>query len=206
MAPVSLWERVKAVFAREASDVKEGLHDFGESLDAALARKERELAATPSERLDMVLEDVDAANAELDALTERTAPAAPPTPARPVASHQLLEPSDVSPSPQLETALQWVTVEPTQDADPMSQRCGYSAWLEHGAVQLVDSELLAVAAAVGRHPLVVEVAAGDTDVLYVDAPGLHQEDVRLLVAAALAERLPDEGGQRTTPPDPTGNN
>ncbi len=82
----------------------------------------------------------------------------------------------------------------------MCGRCGHAAWLEHRAAALVDAELDNVAAAVAAHPLVTEVVPGDSDVLYVAAPTLHTEDVRLLVAAAMAERLP-EGWRTITPPD-----
>ena len=40
----------------------------------------------------------------------------------------------------------------------------------------------------------------DTKVLYVAAPNLHTEDVRLLVSAAMADRLP-AGWRTATPPD-----
>ncbi len=201
MAPVSMWERLKGVFARETTDVKEGLRDLGASLDEALANKERELAADPGERFDMTLEDVAAANQELDDLLAPREEGSPEGDARgATASHRLLEPADVSSSPHLLTALRWVTVEPTQDSDPMCGRCDHAAWLEHRATPLIDRELDNVAAAVAGHPLVNEVIPGDTDVLYVSAPTLHHEDVRLLVAGAIADHLPADW-RTTTPPD-----
>lgn len=196
-----MWERFKGVFARESSDVKEGLRDLGASLDEALAKKERELAADPVERFDMSLEDVAAANQELDDLIAGQQQGSADGDARSApASHRLLEPGDVSSSPHLQTALNWVTVEPTQDSDPMCGRCDHAAWLEHRASPLIDRELDNVAAAVAGHPLVSDVIPGDTDVLYVNAPTLHHEDVRLLVAAAIAAHLP-AGWRSTTPPD-----
>lgn len=69
--PMSFWERIKAVFQREAADVKDGLSKVGQSLDAELARKERELAATPEERIDMILEEQQAEDARFEQLIDK---------------------------------------------------------------------------------------------------------------------------------------
>ena len=68
---MSWWERVKAVFQREAADISEGLGKVGKSLDAELARKERELAAGPTERIDMLLEEQADEDARFQELEER---------------------------------------------------------------------------------------------------------------------------------------
>lgn len=68
---MSWWERIVSVFRREASDVKQGLKQVGETLDAELARKERELAASPEERIDMILEDQAVDDQRFDALADR---------------------------------------------------------------------------------------------------------------------------------------
>jgi hypothetical protein len=65
------WKRFVAIFKSEAADVKEGLSNVGQALDAELARKERELAATPEERIDMLLEEQEAEDARFDELTEK---------------------------------------------------------------------------------------------------------------------------------------
>lgn len=72
-----LWDRIVAVFKREATDVKEGLARMGEKLDAELARKQQELDAEPHERVDMILEDIEAADSrfeELEAKLRATTP------------------------------------------------------------------------------------------------------------------------------------
>lgn len=56
---MSLWDDVKTFFRREAADVKEGLDDLRDKLDAELTKREEELAASPSERLDMIKEDIE---------------------------------------------------------------------------------------------------------------------------------------------------
>ena len=62
------WTRIKAIFQREAADVTEGLGKVRKSLDAELARKEREQAATPEERIDMILQEQQAEDAHFEEL------------------------------------------------------------------------------------------------------------------------------------------
>lgn len=65
---MSLWDRLVAIFKREAADVKEGLSKAGAALDAELERKQRELDAEPHERVDMILEDIEAADSRFEEL------------------------------------------------------------------------------------------------------------------------------------------
>ena len=65
---MSLWDRIVAIFKREAADVREGLSKAGATLDAELERKQRELDAEPHERVDMILEDIEAADSRFDEL------------------------------------------------------------------------------------------------------------------------------------------
>jgi len=68
---MSWWKRFVAIFKSEAADVKEGLGNVGQALDDELARKERELAATPEQRIDMLLEEQKAEDARFDELTDK---------------------------------------------------------------------------------------------------------------------------------------
>lgn len=68
---MSWWTRIKTIFQREAADVKDGLSKAGRSLDAELARKEREQAATPEERIDMLLEEQQAEDARFEELENK---------------------------------------------------------------------------------------------------------------------------------------
>ena len=68
---MSLWDRIVTIFKREAADVREGLSKAGASLDAELERKQRELDAEPHERVDMILEDIEAADSHFDELEAR---------------------------------------------------------------------------------------------------------------------------------------
>lgn len=65
---MSFWDRLVTIFKREATDVKEGLSKAGATLDAELERKQRELDAEPHERVDMILEDIEAADSRFEEL------------------------------------------------------------------------------------------------------------------------------------------
>jgi len=68
---MSWWKRFVAIFKSEAADVKEGLTNVGQALDDELARKEREMAASPDERIDMILEEQAAEDARFDELADK---------------------------------------------------------------------------------------------------------------------------------------
>ncbi|NNL46940.1 MAG: hypothetical protein HKO76_01055 [Acidimicrobiia bacterium] len=56
------WKDLLRIFKSEASDVKEGLSHVGRSLDSELAKKEAEMAASPSERVDMILDEIESSD------------------------------------------------------------------------------------------------------------------------------------------------
>ncbi len=191
MRAMSWWQRVKKVLDREAADLKEGIETLGSVLDEELARRERELNATPAERLDMVLEEIEESDARIEELATGIAVSSheAPAPARHPRA-RLLDPGDVEDVPHLDTALGWVTVEDVQEADPLSERFDHCAWIEERAGSVItEADPTTLAAQIADHPLVDEVIHEDRDVLYVRAPTLHHDDVRLLVAAALARRI-----------------
>jgi hypothetical protein len=70
---MGLLESITTWFRREKADVAESLGELEQKLDADLARKERELAASPEERLDMIQDEiVDDPFAEIRERIERT--------------------------------------------------------------------------------------------------------------------------------------
>lgn len=200
MAAMSWWERVKQALSSEASDVREGIGKVGQSLDDELARKEAELNATPSERFDMILDEIEESDAQLDELTsEIDAATASPTAAA-TASIPLLDEADYTERLHFAAALELAAVEATQEADPMFGRFGHAAWIDDDLIeQMADAEPAAVAAAVSDHPLVEEALLEDREVLYVRAPTLHHDDIRLLVAAALATWMVENQGDAASP-------
>jgi hypothetical protein len=68
---MSWWNRFVSLLHREAADAKEGLDHVAETLDAELTRKERELAASPEERIDMIMEEQAAEDERFEDLTDR---------------------------------------------------------------------------------------------------------------------------------------
>lgn len=68
---MSWWERFVAIFKSEAADVKEGLQKAGKSLSNELDRKQAELDAEPHERIDMLLEEGEQADARFEELENK---------------------------------------------------------------------------------------------------------------------------------------
>ncbi len=58
-------------FKREAGDVKESVGQLEDKLDADLSRKERELAATPEEKIDMLTEKIEAEDDAFAAIQDK---------------------------------------------------------------------------------------------------------------------------------------
>ena len=68
---MGLWDRIQAVLRREKRDLDDAVDDFTRRGNAALDRRERELTATPSERLAMEQERGEEIDAEFDAVRRR---------------------------------------------------------------------------------------------------------------------------------------
>ena len=67
----STWDRILSMLRREKRDIDEAVDEFTTNANAALDRKERELHATPEEKLAMEQERSDEIDAELDAVRRR---------------------------------------------------------------------------------------------------------------------------------------
>lgn len=68
---MSWWNRLLAILKNEAADVKDGLNRAGKAVSDELDRKQRELDAEPHERIDMILEENEAADERFRDLEER---------------------------------------------------------------------------------------------------------------------------------------
>lgn len=68
---MGLWDRIKAFLAAETADIKDELSEIRDSLDTELARKEREQQATPEERVEMIIEEIEEEDAAFEALEDR---------------------------------------------------------------------------------------------------------------------------------------
>lgn len=67
----SLWERVTRVLRREARDAGVLAREAQERLDRELGRRERELAATPEERLQASIEEIERSDDAFDEVRRR---------------------------------------------------------------------------------------------------------------------------------------
>ena len=67
----SFWDKIRAVLRKEKRDIDEAVDELTTKANATLDQKERELRATPGERLAMEQEKGDAIDAELDAVRRR---------------------------------------------------------------------------------------------------------------------------------------
>ena len=67
----STWDRIRAALKREKHDVDEAVEEWTAKGNATLDRKERELSATPEEKLAMEQQKGDEIDADLDAVRRR---------------------------------------------------------------------------------------------------------------------------------------
>ena len=204
-APVTLramswWERLKSIAKREAGAMKEDLEKAAESLDEALAKKERELAATPAERVDMILDDIAEEDTQFGELEDRLRakgveratragiePPVPP-PAPPIRDlagiHEALEVAAV------ETAI--------EPGDMTSHIVGFTDPLVE---QLGTDGIDAVVADLQVDVMVLEASRRGDDVA-LRTPTLTNDAVADLVAAVVADHAPHlaEPPRVPTPP------
>lgn len=215
------WDKLKKVLASEARDAKVELDRLRDVVDEELTRKEREISATPTERIDMILEDIEADHGRLEEIernlgTDRPPPDRPresrepsdspgvevpdvpivsptPTPA-PARRARLLGPADVPANPRLPEVLEWVSVvlvDP-QVADDTPPGFDHEVRIDAQA-PFEEGRLAESMSAAGAHPLILEVMQTGRGIGFVKAPGLASDDVRLVVASALAAQMSDEG-------------
>ena len=67
----STWDRILSMLRREKRDIDEAVDELTTKANATLDRKERELHATPEEKLAMEQDRDDEIDAELDAVRRR---------------------------------------------------------------------------------------------------------------------------------------
>jgi exonuclease VII large subunit len=65
------WDRILAALRREKRDVSEAVDEAVERANATLDRRERELRATPAEKMAFEQERIDENDAELEAIRRR---------------------------------------------------------------------------------------------------------------------------------------
>ncbi|MGI8793829.1 MAG: hypothetical protein ACR2H3_11760 [Acidimicrobiales bacterium] len=68
---MSTWDRIKAALRREKADLDEAVDEFTTKANTSLDQRERELNATPEERLAIEQERAAASDDEYEALRQR---------------------------------------------------------------------------------------------------------------------------------------
>jgi hypothetical protein len=68
---MGVWDRIQAVLRREKRDVDDAIDDLTERGNAALDRREREMTATPAEKLAIEQERAEEIDAEFEAVRKR---------------------------------------------------------------------------------------------------------------------------------------
>ena len=68
---MSFWDRLRALLGQEAREVEDAIDDATARGNEALDRRERELAATPEERLALERERAEAQDDEYEALRRK---------------------------------------------------------------------------------------------------------------------------------------
>jgi hypothetical protein len=187
------WDKLKRISKREAEAVREELGKAAEALDDALAKKERELNATPAERVDMLLDEIEDEDARFGDLESRVrdegiarAEAAgidPPIPAS-------------TPEPKTDGIRETLTVEEL-DPSASTNRLSHAVQLDgHVLASLGENGLAATIADLQIEVMVLDVVRRDHQIL-LRTPTLSNARVAELVASTVARHLPiapDAGG------------
>jgi phage shock protein A len=66
---MSIFDSLKRWFRGEADEVRESMDDAAAALNADLDRREAELKASPEEKMDQLLEEIEQSDQQLDELT-----------------------------------------------------------------------------------------------------------------------------------------
>lgn len=68
---MGVFDKVKAFLKSEGEDLKDGLDSVKDKMDAELTKREQELAASPSERIEMMQDDMAATDQRFDAISDK---------------------------------------------------------------------------------------------------------------------------------------
>ena len=68
---MGIWDQIRAVLRREKRDLDDAIDDLTDRGNAALDRRERELHATPEEKIAIEQERAEELDAEFDAVRDR---------------------------------------------------------------------------------------------------------------------------------------
>jgi len=63
---MSRWNSLKTILKKEATDAQRGLSSLRDKLDEGLTKREREMQASPSERIETIQGEIEASSSRLD--------------------------------------------------------------------------------------------------------------------------------------------
>ena len=176
------WEKLKAIARRETRAVQDELGRAAEALDEALAKKERELEATPAERVDMLLEEIDDEDTKFEEIEEKLRTSA----AERAAAAGLESPAPAPVVPDHSGIRDTLTVEALADSP---------ARMTHRA--MLDGQVLATLGGTGFDAVIADLegevmvlaADRDGDWFLLRAPTLSDTEVADLVARVTIRHL-----------------
>ena len=177
------WDKFLEFATSQADAVKEEAGKARDALDEALARKERELEATPSERVDMILDEIETEDDRLGEIEER------------LRARGSLEPAEADTGSPDDSRFAGVraglTVEPVEPGDP-ADRTTHRVTLDEAVIAAIGEAGLDEAIFdLQVHVMVLE-ASRNAAIIMLRTPTLTDDEVGDLVAGIVAANLPTE--------------
>ncbi len=185
------WDKIKRITKREAEAVREELGKAADALDEALAKKERELNATPAERVDMLLDEIEDEDARFGDLETRLR-----TEGTERAEAAGIEP----PIPAQQAERQTTGIRDTMEVDELDpagspERFSHAVQLDgHVLASLGEAGLDATVADLEVEVMVLDIARRKHQIL-LRTPTLSGDQVTDLVARNVARHLPTPPNQ-----------
>lgn len=180
------WDKIRQITKQETEALREDLGKAADALDEALAKKERELNATPAERVDMLLDEIDDEDARFGDLETRVRDEGV---ARAEAAG--IDPPIHAPTPQPESdGIRETMLVEELDPAASPNRMSHAARLDgHVLASLGTAGFDATIADLQVDVMVLDVTSHE-DQIFLRTPTLTVEAVADLVARTVARHLP----------------
>ena len=190
------WEKLKAVAKRETEYVKEEVGRAADALDEALAKKERELEATPAERVDMLLDEIAEEDAQFEEIEEKLR-----TKSTERATRAGIEPSPPDAPARDHTGVRDTLTVETVDAEQAADRMSHRVMIGGDVPATLRSEDLdAVVADLLAEVMVLDATRSGGNIL-LRTPTLTGTAVADLVARVMVRHLPSPAVAPAEEPD-----
>jgi hypothetical protein len=194
------WDKFKGIARREAAAAKEELGRAAEALDEALAKKERELEATPAERVDMLLEEIDHEDAQFGELEAKLRAEGAERADRAGIEAPVPDPPPAAPD---HTGIRDILTVQALAVSDRKDRMSHTVRIDgHVLSTLPTAGVDAVVADLLAEVMVLDAARHGDDVL-LRAPTLTEREVADLVARVMVHHLPSRSPEVPADPDQT---